>query len=99
MKAEETFSEMMKKARNKKGSSLRQLQTETGIQWSLLNMFENDKRPPTLQAASVIAQALALDEASAVQVAYQTRLMHCTRREREALVAFAKRRHIGLHDR
>lgn len=98
MKAEETFGDMMKRARTEKGLSLRQLQKETGIQWSLLQMIESATRPATLNVAYLIAKELSLEKEAALEAAYRGRVSHCLDREQRALVAFAKKKRVHLRE-
>lgn len=96
MKETVTFGEMMKRARREKGLSLRQLQKETGIQWSLLQMIESGTRPSTLEAAYMIAEALFLEKQAALEAAYRSRVSHCLGREQRALNNFVKKKRLSL---
>lgn len=87
----EKFSELIKRNRQLKGLTMRQLEEDlkkTGannISRSLINLLEKDMRRPSYDVAYQLARILEIDIEEALRAAYRARADHDKKREESYL--------------
>jgi transcriptional regulator with XRE-family HTH domain len=86
----EGFGSLLQEARAKAGMSVRDLAAAVkdnpgpDVSITLICMLEKNKRVPTYEIATVLAETLSLDRGATLEVTHRSRIQYCIDREATA---------------